>query len=320
MFYDINSAIVAASKGDTIYIQGTQTNYCIPATAKDSLTFIGSGFDPQKQNAYPTVVACGTWALGEYNVVIGMRIQGLAQNRPAGMANLTIKRCYLYNSGVGLLTLFTYQSVDNVIFEDCIFKDLSLFSNCNGCSTSNGGSYIGSAVVRNCLFYDSRLLANISVTVSNMLVDHCVFYNNSPASIFAGVPTSSQIDMTNTIFINADPVIASGTGVTYTYNFSDSQNLNSVNSGSNNLQGAITQFVNSPGGTFNFTHNYHLLAGSPCIGSGTSGSDMGIYGGLTPMRWDGSAGVPRIDFFNILGTQVAPNGNLNIQFKSTTHD
>jgi len=55
-FTTIQSAVVAANPGDTIYICGSSTGYAGPTTRKSDLTFIGTGFNVMKQNALKSFV------------------------------------------------------------------------------------------------------------------------------------------------------------------------------------------------------------------------------------------------------------------------
>ncbi len=89
---------------------------------------------------------------------------------------------------------------------------------------------------------------------------------------------------------------------------------------------------------FNYTHtspasgpfaDFHLQAGSPAIGAGTDGTDLGIYGGSTPWR-DGSTtdsryryyplpdAVPVITGVTVQNPVVNEGGNLQIQLNATT--
>lgn len=311
-FSDIQSAITAASPGDTIYIGGSAAYYCAPAAVKNNITFIGAGFNPQKQAAASTYVICSGWTFGSGNVLIGMHLQQInitnVGQYAGGIQNITVKRCRI--DGIGSMDQSTYQFANNVLFEDCIFLNLNLFAAFNSGSTA----YAFSSVIRNCLFYNSRLVSNLNGYYSGLLVDHCIFYSTSPLNIVNASVGGGISTFTNNIFVNANA--PTGADQLYYNNYSTTQNLN-INSGSGNLQGANPVFVSAPGGTFSFSHNYHLGAGSPCTGTGISGSDMGIYSGIAPFIWEGNAAIPQIDFFNIIGTQIPQNGSVNVQFQST---
>lgn len=71
-----------------------------------------------------------------------------------------------------------------------------------------------------------------------------------------------------------------------------------TNSGMNNITGAdlANVFVHIEGNVydFNYRHDFRLKTGSPAIGSGTNGTDIGLYGGNTPFKVGGLPQVPHI--------------------------
>jgi hypothetical protein len=314
-FTDIASAINAAVSGDTIYIHGTPTYYCQPNVAKDNLTFIGPGFNPSKQSPLKAYVACGAWTLGFNNVVIGMDIEMLGQNGTnagssvQGYRDLTLKRCRIYNTGQICTPYGNYSSSGNLFFENCIFNGYdAIRENCYL------NSFASNIVFRNCLFYGAGLFGNMNQGLTGIVVENCVFYG-SGGGIVNGSNGNAQISFSNNIFVNRNIGSTSGS-ILYYNNYSTTENLN-INGGVGNIQGANPMFVNAPGGTFAYTHDYHLAAGSPCIGAGTAGSDMGMYSGHAPFIWEGNPPVPQIDYFNIIGTQAPQNGSINVTFQST---
>lgn len=311
-FTDIGSAITAASSGDTIYIHGSSAYYCIPSTVKDNLTFIGPGFNPQKQVPNIANITCGLWPVGDNNTFIGLEIQGFMSNPNCNycrMESLTVKRCRVYGNLTAGCAYFS-----NILYENCVFMNMALFTSNGNCGPA---APIYSATIRNCIFYNSVLWANVSYVI-NVLVDHNVFISTGGGSVISTL-ANPQASFTNNIFNNCTATVSGGGGgLTYNNNFSTTQNLN-INSGTGNLQGANPQFVNYPGGAFTYSHDYHLAAGSPCIGTGTGGGDMGVYAGLTPFFADGTPPIPQISLFNILGTQVPSGGAVNIQFQSKVH-
>ena len=73
-YSDISSALTAASPGDSIYIYGSTTPYTAPVFSKDNITFIGPGFNPQKQLAL--AADCGNyynaWTIGNGDKFYGL--------------------------------------------------------------------------------------------------------------------------------------------------------------------------------------------------------------------------------------------------------
>ena len=85
----------------------------------------------------------------------------------------------------------------------------------------------------------------------------------------------------------------------------------SLSAGLNNLTATSSASVFSD----NF---YNLLAGSPAIGSGEDGVDMGIFGGPTPYQWGGSPALPLINKLNIL--EANPTTGLTFRVEAEARD
>ncbi|MFZ1289230.1 MAG: hypothetical protein WAR79_04040, partial [Melioribacteraceae bacterium] len=86
--------------------------------------------------------------------------------------------------------------------------------------------------------------------------------------------------------------------------------------GSNNInnQSQASIFVNQSGNIFNYSQDYHLQVSCPGKNAGTDGTDVGIYGGMSPWK-DGSLSQnPHIQFKQIAGA-TDQNGNLKINIK-----
>jgi ABC-type phosphate transport system substrate-binding protein len=60
-FSTIAAAIDSAKAGDTIYISGSNVAYPLMAITKSNLTFIGTGFNPDKQNPFISKVEGATF-------------------------------------------------------------------------------------------------------------------------------------------------------------------------------------------------------------------------------------------------------------------
>lgn len=310
-FTSISAAITASAKGDTIYILGSPSGYDAGTAVKDSLTFIGPGFNPDKQNPFVAYIATG-WRIGHYNKFIGLDIQNLATNPVTGnISNITLFRCRL-RSG---LYICEYNAFADVVLDGCVLEGYALFNvSTNNC---NYQKMFYGAVVRNCLFYNGGLMGGGFTSATNLVVENCSFFSNSVGQI---VPSNLQAStFTNNIFYNVTITSGASPTLVFNNNFSSTENLN-INGGQGNIQGTSPGFVNAPGGTFAFSHDYHLAAGSPCSGTGTSGTDMGIFGGTNPLHWDGASVLPQIRYFNVLGSQVNQGGNLKVTFQSLIKD
>lgn len=300
-YTDLALAISAAISGDTIYVCGSVTGYTGTATTKTNLVFIGAGYNPQKQNPLKTLVS-SSWYFGNGNTIIGFEISNIGNNSST-VSNIKFSRCKI--NGMNASTTFV-----NCMFDNC------LWANAN--AIFNGFTYSG-CIFSNCIIHSSSANApfiNCSVT-GNVTFDHCAFIKEgSPINLFNSLTGTSGFIFTNNIFINFTPP-TSGYNFQYTNNYSPA-NLSPYGTG--NITGATWPFVTAQGivtGTFSFLWDFHLLGGSPLIGAGTFGSEIGLYGGPVPFKSDGEPPIPQIDIMMLNGTQFIPGGTMGVQFQST---
>jgi hypothetical protein len=91
-----------------------------------------------------------------------------------------------------------------------------------------------------------------------------------------------------------------------------------------NVNTSFSRAVNSliePVGYFLFSYDYTLDAGSPGIGAGSGGSDIGIYAGNGVYRKDGEPAIPIIRQVNVPGgTTVPANATFTINIISEAHE
>lgn len=92
-------------------------------------------------------------------------------------------------------------------------------------------------------------------------------------------------------------------------------NLGSGNIGS---QANTITFVNFDGVGFNYTSDFHLKEGSPGIGGGTDGKDIGIYGTATPYKPSAVPHNPHISYLKI--SEEAINGLLPVEIKVSAQE
>jgi hypothetical protein len=112
-----------------------------------------------------------------------------------------------------------------------------------------------------------------------------------------------------------------------------------TNTGGNNILNQDPIFVNVDTNPWNYSYtdpvngpfvNYNLSAGSPAIGTGVGGTDMGIYGGDSPFfegipnnsryRYFPMPAIPAMLDMDIINSAVEQNGTLNVNFKARKQD
>ncbi len=301
-FIAIDAAVLASSPGDTVYVCGSATAYVPATTVKNNITFIGTGFFPQKQNPVKSTITSGLFNIGNNNKLIGLVINSnLAYAN--GTTDLTVERCYGENSisGSGVLTNFTMNN--------CVWKDI-LFN----------GNNVTNALITHSVFYFTGSTSVPFVnwgTPGNVLVDYCTFIQpTGGASNVLFNPPVSGFTFNNNVFFNSWP----HNTASYTYNY----NMAAIAVvGSTNIASTAWPFQETQGnvtGAFNYFWNLNVLSSSPAHNASADGNDMGIYGGIFPFQSDGEPAIPQIDVMTTTGTQFAPGSSMQIHFQSSVQD
>ncbi len=306
-YADINSAVVASAIGDTIYINGSSTSYTAPTTRKDDLTFVGAGFNPQKQNPLLTNIIGGFFNVGNNNKIMAMAISSYIHYLD-GTNSLSIERCLLSNS----LNSSGALLCNNVVVRDCICTSILL-----------NGNKITNCLIANTLFYKNISYGFFSSmnAASNTILDHCVFLNTTgaPQNVIENHLSGSNFSFSNCIFFNSLPLFNSN--MTYVHNFSAYSALN--NYGTGNIVSTVWPFVapqNSTNGPFQKEWDFTINTASVARNAATNGSDLGIYGGATPYHYDGAASIPQMDSMSVIGTQFTSGGTMPIKFQASIKD
>lgn len=308
-FSTIEAAVVASSAvtSDTIYVCGSAISYAAPTTRKDNLTFIGAGFNPQKQLPVKTTIAATpAFNVANNNKLIGMEI--LPQiNYVSGVTAITILRCVIATAMVGN----SPYVMGNVSIDKCIISTGQLLAN----------GTISNLLVTNSIFYSpSSNIPFISLlSVGSGIVDHCTFIQATGSTTIILNPPLTGFSFSNNLYFNSTPGYT--TNYSYYNNQSSASNLNS--SGSGNITSAIYPFVQAQGtvtGAYQFAWNFQVLPGSTAHNAATDGTDIGAYGGPTPFKFDGEPAIPQIDIMNLQGTQFAPGSTIQLNFQSSVQD
>jgi hypothetical protein len=338
-FTNLQTAIDNAVQGDTIYVAGSATSYGA-ITLNKSLKIFGAGIN--NPNGLNTTV--GTIAMGRTNVTTGAngsKLSGLicgsititgsfsggtiATNL---MTDITIERCS--STGITINTGSNPIDYSNFLIRNCYLA----------AGSGNNIYFAGSSV--NSIYNNFRIennvidngiifrVQNTSVDVNVVTFSNNVCINKTTASsfffpvsypypgptfnnnIFYGVWPEGCINCTFsnnlTYFCNEDELI-------------DAANPGSIGSG--NIIGQNPNFVNYPalGGPFNFSHDYNLQTSSPGKNAGTDGTDLGIYGGASPMAIGVNPAIPQMQNVTFpLGGSVGVGTNLNVNFNSYKQD
>lgn len=315
-YNNLQTAINAASDGDSLYVNGTNIDYGTVTITNKTLTLIGAGYGNNLQSNFQqkTQVQSITFAgfTGTKNVILtGMLIPGVINSASTGapVNNLMIERCAVNRIA---------SESNNLIVRQSIIE------------TTDGASFFQPTVSGNVLVQNSVLSGlinggnvNSSLWENNVFKKAEYYYGNGTISTYNG----------SAIFINN--IFNSGYSINVsncTFNnniFMGTNSLGNGNGGTGNIFNTDPQFVNngylnsySPIGKENYATvvDYHLATGSPCIGTGANGTDMGIYGGTNALpasaMLNGVPAMPRITEMNLQSISVSPTGNISVQIKA----
>lgn len=290
----------ASITGDTIYLPGG--SFTVPASFKKGVAIIGAGFHPDSTLAtLPTVLN------GDINIdtgADGISFEGLLINNSVHknfsiiVNNITITRCRvngLFDLGrngipsVNSSQLVIIQSVlignvdlegmQNVLISNSIIQNQILNSLSN---TFKNNSYL-----------KLTTSANIFISCINNVISNSVF-NTASIGITVGTGNIFQ----NNIFASATPSLGAG-----------AVDLN-------NYKGIVisTVYTNQTGHVFDYAHNYHLLTAASTLYSGDDSAEVGIYGGMFPLKEGFVPQNPHISS-KIIAPATDVNGVLNIQIQ-----
>lgn len=328
-FTTLQEAHDAASIGDTILITGNNA-YNAEYAGIDvykPLTFIGEGID----DAAGPMTRIGYMTFRRLNNALsssGSRMYGLK------VYNITIEPD------------FSGSAAGEEVLSDFIFERVKI----NGLSmNSSSGEQISDVTVRNCVFENYGSLyasgtSNVSLT-SNVIIANNVFsyvsintggevnntwllqnnlFLNKSSDIFS--QNCSELVIENNIFYKAEPTGASNS--IFNNNLAFLCNNGTMpygsNVGSGNIDGENPLFLNYPelgGVEQSFAHDYSLQSGSPAIGTGTNGSDIGLNGGNAPVaNIPQFAAIPAVTLLDIPVSSVPVGGTLQVNIEAISRN
>ena len=285
-FSTLQEAHDAASNGDTIYVYPSQKGYT-GITVTKRIILIGTGFGIPQANVQRSHIGNMTFDPGSQNSIIegfdGNFQLIINENYITAQRNkiggINLKSGHLGNIiSRNLINYIDIENQNEVIFKNNII--ITTFKICIFSYTSNSSIILDYNVLRHNYAYGDVL----QLGGSNLKMTNCILLQGH----FNGVNTSESFN-----------------------NICNSNQLSSVNGNIPNINMAEV-FVDPE------NNDFHLKPGSPAIGTGLNGTDMGIYGGVTPFVDGRYPDIPAIYFLDVPLNAKQKEG-INVIIKAKTN-
>jgi len=307
-YSDLQTAIDNASSGDIIYVHPTEITYGGFITIDKSLTLIGySHSDPEKKTTVYSIDIEGDLS----NVTIkGFHFTSYLQvsNNTVGLQNLVLE-----NNRFDGITYFGGTNTNNLIIRgnviDRIGSGTTVYNKyTNAIITNNiitGRVYVDnheSVQIENNIFLTNSSGSARPINVGNdsgdLVVQDCILYKDSGSNF---EPNSDGVVYENCLSYNPTTTVT-------------------ALAGSNNINDQDPLFVLNDNSFFNFEDDFNLQVGSPALGTGVNGDDIGLFGGNGFMFNNSgfSTGIPIVNITAIT-SQVAPGGNVELTIESSSN-
>ena len=343
-YTDLQTAADAASNGDTLLIAGSATSYGSLTVNDKEIHVVGVGYEPNKQFPLSTSVqnitlgVAGSGSGAHNSTIEGLLITGdvtIGGTASEPLQNITVRRCKRQdgNWGIGI------GEVDGVF----IYNNL-LVKGYYGKSISFG--FLSQVTVGRNVFIENNIItgqvsisstANAGIViVKNNLITRGPGGGGANFGVPGTVDVANYCTVANNIYASGAQQIISGSYGIFSHNLAfDNSNADFIasgtNSASNNLDDVDPMFVLYQAGAGNYlTNDYHLQPGSPAIGAGLNGEDLGIYGGNYPWPDGGASGsgwmytqepqFPQVNQMTIQNPIVPVNGTLSVTSKGIVND
>ena len=296
-FITLQAAVSAASSNDTIYVEGSATEY-EGATINKPLTIVGPGFflseNPKTQanTIEATFSTTITFASGsEGSTIMGCKFSNNAE-LTINVSDITAIRNYLYS--------------------------VEFRANCNNIVLAQ--NYVHTVInagighITNTLIANNIILGQIH---SEALSGSLTVSNNVCISTSYTFPIDvHNASIQNNLLTSDYQTIWENTGNTISYNIMASDGTN-ANGNQYNIDMALV-FADFDGALDMSTDGkWELKAGSPAIGAGVSGADCGAFGGPAPYILSGVPNLPHIYQADVPASATSESGlQVTIRVKS----
>ncbi|MEP5614081.1 MAG: right-handed parallel beta-helix repeat-containing protein, partial [Cyclobacteriaceae bacterium] len=315
----LTDAIAAATAGDIIHVVRGANDYGATVVDKQ-LSIFGIGLNADTDGGELSIVSGITIA---DPVASGTRISGLNITNQLALGGVagSLNNLLIENSRIRWIQhASATTTISSMIIRNNVIG--------SGFSTNEeeidllAGAISNITIANNVLYVTSSIGNHGVITASNgTSVENNLFVGIGNAAYFAFENFDGNT-VTNNIFYGLRPwAIGSFTNNTFTNNISfgtgaDGFSTSGGNTSTANLTTQDPLLLNVPlAATIDFsTFDPTLDTGSPALGSGTSGTDMGVFGGGSPMTLEGTL-IPTIQTVT-LPSIVVKGDNLPVQIKA----
>ena len=303
----LQAAHDAANPNDIIYLEPTSISYG-PLICVRQLTIIGNGyFLNQNPGLQLDLRNSETGNVTFANGSAGSRITGcVIGGVNIGASNITVERNQItstfyvgYNPAIGAV------GVSNILIRQ------NYFAGGNPCYFYPGSTAATS--VNSVIISGNILTGGLQTITGNYIRLGNILISNNVIGDLAGT-NGVTLEVDNSVIKNNILTFTSGAGTNftprsnaYTNNISGNPAFGTANGNQQNISPSSI-FV---GGTASTDGAFALRTGSPAIGTGESGTDVGAFGGTIPYRIAGIPNVPSIYQFNQSVSGNSLNGTIS---------
>ena len=310
-FYNsMTDALAAAANGDTLYLPGGTIQPSSDIIVNKSVHIVGAGHYPDSSAATGrTEINVLRFLTGSSNSSLqGCSVEslyiGYATNQ--NITGISVTRCSMGSFRLGNDAIST---INNIFLADNVF---------NGTHIINS-AYSGVILTRNFMYSSSsgaQYGGGNGLLISNNII--YVYYGNA-------FPNYHNCNFENNLIVctsSASSIQIKSSNCNYTNNLF----IPTVSSwGSNTEQNSLLNqtltntFENAGNSGFSYNSNYNLKSSSPGKNYGTDGTDVGIYGTISPYKEGAVPFNPHIRFKSI-SSETTPEGILNVNISVSAQD
>ena len=285
-FATVQAAHDGAASGDTLYVAGSPTTYG-DLTAEKTLYIFGPGyFLDENPGNQASNVSC---TIGTVNFNAGSERTQMSGTTVDGVMTVNTDNIAVLRNRISVGQVLTGTNVANLTFGQNYVSNLSVGSGSNNILIFNN-------------FFTQSLLSPVSSSaevVSNVFTNSIQAVSNSTVRNNIVISTSATGPFT-------------GTGNEVSNNIGGGAEFGTENGNQSNVD-MSTVFV----ATGSTDGKWQLAVGSPAIGAGFNGVDIGMFGGSTPYVLSGIPAIPTIYSFDAPAIGTTGGGlAVNMSIKS----